>query len=333
MSEHHPDRNRTARSMRSPFDDRSARIWLVGIATMLLAVSVAGADEVELAGGDVLRGTVVEQTDTHVVLEHSALGRLEIARDQITSLVIDTPPAGEGRGAAPEKAEKKPEMAGKKEDKKWKSHVNLAFNGSFGNSDTQSLRVGGRSVRKTPDTRLRLDAVYYISTSDGERDDNDLTLGILHDWLISESPWFYFAQLRYDYDQFESWEQRIAAHTGPGYHLIAKEAFDLDLRAGIGPRKEFGSQDEDWKPEGLLGFDLEWEVTKRQSFDFNSTFFPIVSDLDDYRTRTTAHWVLKLTDDSDLSVTAGLTHEYQSVVDPGREKNDTKIFTGLQFGF
>ena len=55
----------------------------------------------------------------------------------------------------------------------------------------------------------------------------------------------------------------------------AEEAFDLDLLAGIGPRKEFGSQDDDWKPEGRLGFDLEWEVTKRQSFDFNSAFFPV----------------------------------------------------------
>ncbi|MFQ5527763.1 MAG: DUF481 domain-containing protein, partial [Thermoanaerobaculia bacterium] len=288
-------------SMRSAIGERYARIWLAAVATIVLAVSVAGADEVELVGGDVLRGTVVEQTDTHVLLEHSALGRLQIARDQITSLVVDTPPAEEGAGAEPL------EKADKKKDKKWTSHLSLTFNGASGNTEENSFRIGGRSRRETPATRLRLDAAYYVSTSAGVVDNNKFTSGIVHDWLRPESPWFLFTSARYDYDQFESWGQRINAKGGPGYHLIAKDNFDLALRVGIGPKKEFGSQNNDWFAEGLVGVDLNWKMPNRQSFDVSSAIFPIVDDPEDFRTRTTVNWAIKVADGSDLSLSAGLT--------------------------
>lgn len=309
------------------------RICLTAIAMILLAVSVAGADEVKLVGGDVLRGTVVEQTDTQVILEHSALGLVQIPREKITSVVVGESTSQEGGGAAPAEKTEKERPEKRDRDVDWKSHVELAFNSSAGNTDTQSLRIGGRSRRRTPHTRLNLSTAYYLSASDGVRDNNRFTLGATQDWFIAESRWFYFAEGRYDYDEFESWEQRIAAHGGPGYNLIEMDNFDMDLRAGIGPRREFGSEDAAWKPEGLVGFDIEWKITKRQSVDLNSRFYPIVNDIRDYRTRTTAHWKLKVAPESDLSVTAGVVHEYQSVVDPGLDKNDIRIFTGVQYDF
>jgi putative salt-induced outer membrane protein YdiY len=206
-------------------------------------MSVASADKVELEDGDVLRGTVVEQTDAQIVLEHSVLGRLEIPRDQITDLDIE----------------------GKK-DVKWDSHVNAAFNAAAGNTEESSLRIGGRSRRRSQSTRLRLDATYYLSTSESVIDNNKLTLGIEHDWLLPDlSRWFFFADGRFDYDQFESWKERIASHVGPGYDIIGKEGLHLDARVGVGARKEWGSQDDAWKPEGLLGLRFDWEITRRQS--------------------------------------------------------------------
>jgi hypothetical protein len=35
----------------------------------------------------------------------------------------------------------------------------------------------------------------------------------------------------------------------------------------------------------------------------------------------------------DLSVTAGVTHEYQSKIDPDKDHNDLRFFTGVQFDF
>lgn len=298
------------RSMRSPISGLSGFVWVATVAMMVAVVSVASADQLTLATGEVLRGQVVEQTDTHIVLEHGVLGRLEIPRDKIADLDIEG-----------------------KEDVKWKSNVNVTFNGASGNTEESSLRIGGRSRRRTPRTRLNLDVAYYISTADGKRDNNKFTSGIVHDWLIPESRWFFFADGRFDYDEFESWRQRLASHVGPGYDIIASKDFTLDARAGAGARKEWGSEEDDWKPEGLFALGLDWRISRRQSFDASAAIFPILNDFGNYRTRSDAHWAMKIFNDMDLAVTAGVTHEYQSVIDPGKDHNDLRFFTGLQFDF
>lgn len=299
------------RSRRSSFGVRSAPMWLAIVATILLTMSVASADQLTLATGEVLRGQVVEQTDAQIVLEHSVLGRLEIPRDQITDLDIEA-----------------------KTDVKWDSHVNVAFNAASGNTEESSFRIGARSRRRTPGTRLRLDATYYLSTSDSVVDNNKLTLGVEHDWLLpGYGRWFLFADGRFDYDQFESWKQRLASHVGPGYDIIAKEGLHLDARGGVGARKEWGSEDDAWKPEGVLGLRFDWAITRRQSLDASAAIFPIMGSSGTYRTRSAANWAVRVFNDLDLSVTTGVTHEYQSQVDPGKDHNDLRFFTGLQFDF
>ncbi|MFQ5657705.1 MAG: YdiY family protein [Candidatus Methylomirabilales bacterium] len=291
---------------------RGARLWFAGIAAVFLLVSRVAADEVKLTTNDVLHGTVVEQTEEHVVLEHPLLGSLNIPRDQIASLDVGVLPP-------------------KKEEKPWKLHVDLALKSSTGNTDEQSLLVGADATRETADTRLKLDLTYYLGITDDETTDNRLTVGATHDWLFADSRWFYFVKGRYDYDQFESWDQRIAGHTGPGYHLIDVEALRLDLRAGMGARKEFGSQNDDLKPEALVGADARWQISPRQSIDVLTRFLPALNDLDDYRTRTTGNWRLRFSNDSKLSVTVGFEHEYQNVVDPDKSKNDLRVFAGLGY--
>lgn len=285
-------------------------MWLAVVAMILLTMSFASADQVQLTDGDVLRGTVVERTDTHIVFDHSILGRLEIPRDQITDLDIE-----------------------EKKDVKWDSHVNVTFNGASGNTEESSLRIGGRSRRRTPSTRLRLDSAYYLSTSESKIDNNKFTLGIVHHWLLPESRWFFFADGRFDYDQFESWRQRLAAHVGPGYDVIDKEGLNLHAQVGAGPRKEWGSEDDDWEPEGLFGLNFDWNITRRQTFDASAAILPILGDFGNYRTRSSANWAVKIFNDLDLSMTAGVTHEYQSEVDPDKDHNDLRVFTGLQFDF
>ena len=319
---------------------------LAAIVTTMLAVSVCHADEIRLAGGDVLLGAVVEQNATYLVLEHRVLGRLEIPRDQIASLVPAASPAPAAGGArtpqtANEAAGQVPgETTGRKTDvqstpnKEWKSHVDLAMNGSFGNTDNQSFRIGLRTNRETPTTRFTLDGTYYGKNSDGETDDNKFTAGIIHDWLLPESQWFVFTRGRYDFDQFESWRHRVSGHAGPGYRLIDEDGLELDLRGGIGARKEFGSDNDDVKLEGVFGVDFKWQLRRLQSFDISSSiFFPVADDLDDVRTRTTANWVLKLGDESNLNLTVGLLHEYQSIIDPGNDRHDLKIHAGLRIDF
>ncbi|MHC4214641.1 MAG: DUF481 domain-containing protein, partial [Planctomycetota bacterium] len=79
--------------------------------------------------------------------------------------------------------------------------------------------------------------------------------------------------------------------------------------------------------------DFAWKLTKKQTIDLSTAVHPIISDFSDFRTRTTANWRFLLSKEMNLSFLIGILHEYQSVVDPGKEKNDTRIHTGIQFKF
>jgi putative salt-induced outer membrane protein YdiY len=147
------------------------------------------------------------------------------------------------------------------------------------------------------------------------------------------SPWFWFVGGRFDWDKFESWDQRFSGQTGPGYHLIENDKFKLDLLGGLGTRKEWGSKNDSWLFEGSAGLDFEYTITERQSLEFDITYFFVLDDLDDYRTRSTGNWRYALSDDLHLSLLVGYSWELQSIVDPGDEHYDLRFFIGVQYAF
>ena len=111
------------------------------------------------------------------------------------------------------------------------------------------------------------------------------------------------------------------------------EDFTLDLRGSVGPRKEWGSDDDSWRVEGAVGFNFTRQISERQSLNGRATFFSVLDDTENYRTRSTLDYALKLDPELNLSLVAGVRHEYQNFVDPGDDRNNTKAFVGLQVDF
>jgi putative salt-induced outer membrane protein YdiY len=159
--------------------------------------------------------------------------------------------------------------------------------------------------------------------------DNKFTAGVRHDWLNPGQRWFWFVDGRYDFDDFQSWTHRIAGHGGAGYHLLQDEKMTLDILGGAGFRKEFGSENDDIIPEGLLGLDYTWRMTSRQNFVASVRYLPSLTELEDYRTRSSLEWRYVLEQELALTLSAGLLHEYQNVVDPGKDRNDLRVWIGM----
>jgi len=323
-------------------------MWIV---LLLSSPSLLCADTITLIEGDILNGKVTKQNDTHIILEHSVLGKLDIPRNQIKTVVLDkhdtqapsepqaqaqpqTPPPQKPETPLPEPDFHRliPLISGWKE-KGWAFSADISIDSSYGNTEEQATRLGMDLKRTLPDRRLTMDFSYYNKVSEGSITDNKFSYGLSRDWLRPQSHMFYFVTGRVDYDEFESWQERASAHAGPGFHLVEKENFMLDLRLGAGTRKEWGSENDDAKPEGLAQLDLDWKITKKQSLTLSSAVFPVFSDLSDYRTRTTANWRFLFSEELKLGFLIGLLHEYQSIVDPGSDKNDLRVYTGLQFSF
>lgn len=330
------------------------KIWPIVI-IFFLAVSQAGADEVVLVGGDVLHGKIIEQSDLAIVLEHNDLGRIEISRERIKSVTFDARETTESEEASKEaeiKTQQQTEAekiegsswldrrfkkidawSSERKKKGWSFSADLSLDNSTGNTDEQSMRIGVNAKRVLEDRRFIMDFSYFNKVSESATTDNKASLGITRDWLKPESRWFYFLMGRFDYDEFESWEERAAGHVGPGYHLIKKDKLTVDLRAGAGARKEWGSENDDVRPEGLGGVELSWKITERQSLNASSFIYPVLSDTDDFRTRSSMDWRFLLEKESKMSFLIGLLHEYQAIVDPGKDRNDLRIYTGIRYEF
>jgi putative salt-induced outer membrane protein YdiY len=301
-----------------------------------IASSTVGVPEatVLMAGGDTIKGRLVERTDGAIVLQHPTLGRLEIPRERIDSLKVEAPEFKREAKLGPFEPQlnKLSGKASRVKEKGWEAAVDLSWDSKSGNTNEQYTRFGGHIGRTLPDRETELDVSYYHKTIDADVSDNKLTIGLGRDWFYQDSRWFRFVSGRFDHDQFESWKQRVNAQVGPGYHLVTNDDMSLDARLGLGPRREWGSETDGVKAEGLIGFDFEWKTSDRKTFKVSPHFFPVVGDLDDYRARISGEWRFLFDKATHLGLVLGTLYEYQSVADPGKDHGDLRTYIGLQFG-
>lgn len=289
-----------------------------------LCSTAAISDEWTLSSGETIRGSLVEQTEDLLVIDHAILGRLSVARGDLATT---------SDSASGSNLDATLEIQTDVSPAEWQSKFDFGFSVSTGNTDTQDLNFGITSKRKDAETRTKLDARYFWGATGGDRNTNKATAGVINDWFVPDSKWLYFADARFDYDEFNSWETRVSGHVGAGYHLIDEEDFDLTLRAGIGGFHEFNSPREEFIPEALFGGELDWQIDDRQTFSMNATIYPDLDDSGEFRAVSGANWSYALSDDSNLKLNVGLYDEYQSKVGMGVEHNDLKIYGGLSFDF
>jgi hypothetical protein len=107
----------------------------------------------------------------------------------------------------------------------------------------------------------------------------------------------------------------------------------LDVRAGLGVRREWGSINNNPKFAGLIGADFVWEITGNQTCRFAPSFYPVLSDFGDYRTRFSGELCYFFNEEMRLSFLVGSLYEFQSIADPGKEHADLRVYPGLGYGF
>ncbi len=297
------------------------------LCVMLLA-GAAQADRVTLTTGEVLKGKITAQGEAGVTLEHPVLGVITVPRDGLKDAATDAQIAEAERVEAERVAAENARLLGG-----WDSQFDVGLNATDGNSEAATLYLAFVSKKETPTERWELDSAYRYAQKNGESTANRFTVGLVKDWKITDSLWFYFADLRYDWDQFQDWDARLAGHAGVGYDLVKTDSLDVELRGGFGGLREFGSSDDSIKPEALAGVEAEWRISENQSLEAKSTYYPDLDETGEFRTLSHVDWKLKLNRFEKTSIKVGLKHEHQSEVDPGSEKNDWWYYAALSIGF
>jgi putative salt-induced outer membrane protein YdiY len=223
--------------------------------------------------------------------------------------------------------------AGSDAERVWSFAVNAGGSASFGNTDEQDAFVIFTGDREVDDEKTSFRAAYYYGASDGDRTDNEFEAALRQDWYIDGSKWEYFAQAKYEYDEFQSWEHRLSGYVGVGYQFEKREDFELLGRIGVGGAQEFNSPDDEFRWEALLGAELRWDVTERTELTASTEIFPSLSDPGEFRTLSRAGLTTLLDEELNMSLTLGFEHEYQSENEDPIDKNDFRILAGLQFQF
>ena len=298
-------------------------------------VTPAFAEDVELVTGEVLTGEVLSRSEAGVSLQHPILGKLWISADNVKSIdggdvvVAEELPETEIPGQEPEPLPE-PEVP---EAERWKFKVELGVSGKEGNGDQSDLRAAIEAKQEDDEGRWLFRAIWNYSDGEDTKTKDNVDLLGARDWKIPDSPWFYYAAVRHEWDEFQDWSKRLTASAGVGRELVNKENYRLRARAGYSTVNESGTDAESWRPEGLIGFNGEWDITENQAFEFNSFYFPDFDDGGEYRITSRAQYKIKLTDFDNIAIAAGLDNEYDSHRVRPFDRNVLNYYVALLYEF
>jgi putative salt-induced outer membrane protein YdiY len=131
-----------------------------------------------------------------------------------------------------------------------------------------------------------------------------------------------------EYDEFKAFDLRLSVSGGLGNHFIKTETTTLTGRLGAGTSHEFGGPDDAWVPEGNLGTDFEYKISRLQKFKLIADYYPSWEDFRDYRLVSNAYWEILLDDDTNLSLKIGAVDRYDNTPN-GAKANDIDYFVTL----
>jgi putative salt-induced outer membrane protein len=224
-------------------------------------------------------------------------------------------------------------------DRSWSGQAEFGLAIASGNADSETVNGKFAFLREEDRWFYGVNAAALRAESDDQLSANRYEAGLKLGYDFSERA-YTFGTLRYENDDFASYESQLIASAGVGYRFIDSERTALLAELGPGVRR--------WQPiDGLAGtppvltsFDTETDAIVRGSLDFRHQL-----------TATTALTNLLLAESgsgstfvqNDLGVAVQMSDRYAlkagyqvrhtTEVPQGIEKTDTLFTTNLVVGF
>jgi len=207
--------------------------------------------------------------------------------------------------------------------KNWEISFELGTNGSRGNSDTFNFRFGSHFERRTPRTVLLLDLLYKQDSQNDQATADRLYFTANNDWLFPNSPWSVFLENTTEYDQFTAYDSRVTVNSGLTYSIFAGAITSLSVRGGAGGAWELGGEvdDEEFVPQGVLGFNFDRRIFRRQKLRLSVDYFPDFTEFNEFRLVGDASIEFLLDEEHQISLVVGVIDRYDSTPN-GAEPND-----------
>tara|TARA_R110002073_G_scaffold118918_1_gene258850 strand:- start:802287 stop:803240 length:954 start_codon:yes stop_codon:yes gene_type:complete len=216
----------------------------------------------------------------------------------------------------------------------WAWEANVGITGASGNTENLSARAALSGQRNTSKYETKVSLSYIYGTTDSDKSTSRGQLAVRNDWL-TDSKWRYFAEGKYEYDEFQIWEHRLSAAGGVGYEFIDNDKTTLIGRAGLGASYETGGTivDEEIVPEGLVGLDWTHQYSENTKLTASTTYYPNLDDFGEFRWNNSAGIEVVMDKESGMTLNAGIEHRHDSDPGAGFQPNDVNYYMGLGWKF
>jgi putative salt-induced outer membrane protein YdiY len=225
-----------------------------------------------------------------------------------------------------------------KPDGAWRGSIGLGLTNTTGNTKTTAFTGGADAVRQTGTDKLGfyLQSLYGKARVDGadKITGKVLRLGGRYDRDLTDR-WFGFGGLDIEKDRLAEIRWRFVPQAGVGYHVIKTDPLRFDVFGGLAYNRtdRYAPFNDDSGLEALLGEESIHKLSDTTSFRQRLVVYPGLSSdrSGEYRVAFDAGLVTAIVGGWNLTLT--LANRYDSNAPAGRKKNDTLIFTGLQYGW
>ncbi len=194
----------------------------------------------------------------------------------------------------------------------WEGTIELGMNGSNGNADAFSMKVGASLKRETEHFSWKFDFVHARATAKGIATQNNVLSSLRAERRLGNPNWSLFGKGGLEYDEFKAFDYRIVVNGGLAHKFINLDFLKAGIRFGSGVSREFGGPDDRYVPEAVFGFDYERQFTERQKLVATIDYLPEWSDFGNYRIVTDVGWEILLDATSNLSLKIGVIDRYDS---------------------
>ncbi len=326
-------------------------------ATGCLASSASLADTVSLTNGDRLSGTLVRMEADSLVFETPYAGKLKLPWAQVSRIGTDAPVRVrladgtelDGQLRAADARQTRIRIGSLAEtlplaldriaainpprhpDKTVMSaRVSLGGSHARGNTDAQTLHLGGEWVARNPSQRVTLDAELNEASQDGANTASNWRAGLKYDHFLKQKTYWY-ASTRFDHDGQADLDLRSTLGVGVGRQFVDRDDLKFALEGGLSlVNEDYGSAPDERFPGARFGLKYEqafWQ--ERLKLFHNSDVLLSLESLADYLYQSRTG--VRVPMGNGISLGTQVNVDYDAVPAAGKETTDTALIFNLDY--
>lgn len=221
----------------------------------------------------------------------------------------------------------------------WSGETGFSFVATSGNSDTQTIGLNAKLVRRPDPWGLELSTGWIRAEQEGETTAERLTAHSRAERKLADK-WSLFGGLSAEQDKFAGYDLRAIAEAGATYQLLVRPRHKLGVDGGLTWTDEDlimttieGEETSESRSfaGGVLGISYEWKISETASLSERLVWFPNFEESGNWR--GTSKTTVKAALTSRLALNLGYELRYQNEPVPGFEDTDTTTTASLVLSF